>query len=293
MRGLLTVILFIIFFFSFSIAVYTYSINSIVMADYLKSKLSESKTYSVIADELPDLINFSENGDDELVPEELKTQIGGFVRKVVTAQYLQNKIEPFVDDTFTWLAGETDTLPTLSFSDLGKQLEPLGVSHLLSDDFNQIVSEPIEIGEGNYQLRSLFQFSQIAPIIFSIVGAITLLIIFLMASGWRSKLRKTSLALFLPSTLGLVGVATTFLIGNLLVAIATDTLKSSGFEQFSKPINDLLVQIPLDISVRMATIYGIALAGAIIFFVISFFVTREKEPKVESVPENSEVKPAT
>lgn len=293
MRGLLTVILFIVFFFSFSIAVYTYSINSIVTADYMKSSLTESKTYSVVADELPDLINRSENGDDELIPDEVKTQIGGFVRKAVTAQYLQNKIEPFVDDTFTWLAGETDTLPTLSFSDLGKQLEPLGVSHLLSDDFNQIVSEPIEIGEGNYQLRSVFQFSQIAPIISSIVGAITLLIIFLMAKDWRSKMRKTSLAIFLPSIFGLAGVATTFLVGNLLVAIATAALRDYGFEQFSKPINDLLVQIPLDISVRMVTIFGVALAVAVIFFIISFFVTREKEPKVESVPENSEVKPAT
>lgn len=293
MRGLLTVILFIIFFFSFSIAVYTYSINSIVTPDYVKSSLTESKIYSVVADELPDLINRSENGDDKLIPEEVKMQIGGFVKKAVTAQYLQNKIEPFVDDTFTWLAGETDTLPTLSFSDLGKQLETLGVSHLLSDDFNQIVSEPIEIKEGNYQLRSSFQFLQIAPVIFSIIGVIALLIIFFMARNWRSKLRKTALAVFLPSTLGLIVVATTFLVGNLLVAIATDTLKSSEFEQFSKPINDLLVQIPLDISVRMAIIYGIALAGAVIFFVISFFVSRKKEPKVESVPENSEVKPAT
>ncbi len=293
MRGLLTVILFIIFFFSFSIAVYTYSINSIVTPDYVKSSLTESKIYSVVADELPDLISSSENGDDELIPAETKAQLGGFIRQAITAEYLQNKIEPFVDDTFTWLAGETDTLPTLSFSDLGKQLEPLGVSHLLSDDFNQIVSEPIEIKEGNYQLRSNFQFLQIAPVTFSIVGAIVLLIIFFMAKDWRSKLRKTSLALFLPSTLGLAGVATTFLVGNLLVAIATDTLRSSEFEQFSKPINNLLVQISLDISVRMATIYGVALAGAIIFFVISFFVTREKEPKVESVPENSEVKPAT
>ena len=86
MRGLLTVILFVIFFFSFSIAVYTYSINSIVTADYVKSILSDSKIYSVVADELPDLISSSKNGDDELIPEEVKTQIGGFVKKAVTAQ---------------------------------------------------------------------------------------------------------------------------------------------------------------------------------------------------------------
>ena len=277
MRGLLTIILFIIFFFSFSIAVYTYSINSILKPDYVKNLLSESKIYSVVADGIPDLIISSENGDDKLIPAETKAQLGGFIKQVVTAEYLQNKIEPFVDDTFSWLSGKTETVPSLSFQDLGKQLEPLGVVPLLSDEVSDIVSKPIEIKEGDYQLRSSFQFSQMAPIIFSALAAIVLFVIFLMAKGWRSKLRKTSLAILLPSILGLAGVATTLLVGNMLVGVITDNLSGSEFEQFGKPLNDILVQIPLDISVRMGAIYGVALAASVIFFGVSFFVSRKKE----------------
>jgi len=278
MRGFFTVILFIIFFLTFPIAVITYSISSIVTADYLKNRFSESKIYTAVASELPEVITRSENGDDKMVSAEVKTELSEFIKKELTAEYLQSKTEPLVDDTFAWLAGKTETAPTLDLSDLGKKIEPLEVSYLLSEGFSETISEPIKIEpKGSEQLRSVFQWSQIAPIIFSIVSAIVLLVIFLMAKGWRSKLRKVSLALFIPTILGLLTIASTFLIGNLLIGVATGKLEGSEFEQFSKPFNDLLIQIPLDVSVRMAVIYGVVLAVAFLLFVVSFLVGRKTQ----------------
>jgi hypothetical protein len=258
MRGFVTVVLFIIFFFSFSIAVFVFAVNSIAKPNYVKGLLVESKIYSVVAEELPDIISNSKNGDDELVPQEIKTQLADFTRKEVTAEYLQGKIEPFVDDIFTWLDGETDTEPSLSFSDLADKIEPLGVSYLLSEDFNEMISQPVIFApEGNIQLRTGYQWSQALPIIFSGLAAIAIIVIFLMAKGWRSKLRKVSLALFIPTILGFASVASTLLTGNLLVGAAQEEVKGTEFEQFSQSINDLLTKIKIDISIKMEIIFGI------------------------------------
>lgn len=289
MRGFLTVILFIVFFLTFPIAVITYSISSIVTADYLKNHFSESKIYTVVASELPEVIIHSKNGADKMVSAEVKTELSEFIKKELTAEYLQGKTEPLVDDTFAWLAGKTETAPTLDLSDLGKKIEPLGVSYLLSEEFSETISEPIKFEpEGSEQLRSGFQWLQIAPIIFSIISAIVLLVIFLMAKGWRSKLRKVSLTLFIPTILGLLTVASTFIIGNLLIGIGTGKLEGSVFEQFSKPLNDLLIQIPLDVSVRMAAIYGVVLAVAFLLFIISFFVGRKAQNLAKGTTTNEE-----
>ena len=75
MRGLLTVILFIILFFSFSIAAYTYSINLVFTADYVKGRLDESKIYSAVANELPNFIGRSPGEEDGLVPKNIKKEL--------------------------------------------------------------------------------------------------------------------------------------------------------------------------------------------------------------------------
>src|SRR4030066_1302547 len=139
MRGLLTVILFTIFFFSFSIAAYTYSINSVFSADYVKERLDKSKIYSVVADELPEFVGRSQGEGDELVPVEVKKEFKAFVKKEVSGQYLQGKIEPFVDDIFAWLSGKTNDTPQLSFADLAVKLKKQPAAHFLSDDMNKVL----------------------------------------------------------------------------------------------------------------------------------------------------------
>ena len=114
-----------------------------------------------------------------------------FIKEEITAEYLQGKIEPFIDDTFAWLAAETNETPTLNFTDLGKKLEGSSAAFLLSDDADEVLSTPIKIQPSYTQeLKSSFQFLKMAPILFFVVSLLVLLIVFLMARGWKSKLRK-------------------------------------------------------------------------------------------------------
>jgi len=284
MRGLLTVILFIIFFFSFSIAIYTYSINLVFQADYVKNRLSESKIYSAVANELPNFISRSPGEEDGLVPKNIKKEFEAFVKKEVTGQYLQGKVEPFVDDTFEWLSGKTNAAPELSFSDLAVKLKKQPAAHFLSDDINKVLNTPLKLPlEERENWRSSFQLSQVAPGVLSVVSAIVLLVIFLMARDWKSKLRKTSLALFIPAVLGLITAGLLVFIGSVIVGMITGALVGSEFAQFEKPLRDLLVQIPVDVSVRMGVIYGAALAVSAGLFVASFFVSRKTKTAQKEV----------
>ena len=277
MRGLLTVILFIIFFFSFSIAIYTYSINLVFQADYVKNRLSESKIYSAVASELPGFIERSREGEDGLVPPEIK--------KEITAEYLQDKVESFVGDTFEWLSGKTSTVPGLSFADLAVKLKKQPAAHFLSADITKVLNTPLKLPlEERENWRSSFQLSQVAPGVLSVVSAIVLLVIFLMARDWKSKLRKTSLALFIPAVLGLITAGLLVFIGSVIVGMITGALVGSEFAQFEKPLGDLLTQIPVDVSVRMGVIYGAALAVSAGLFVASFFVSRSVQPGQKEEP---------
>jgi len=285
MRGLLTVILFIIFFFSFSIAIYTYSINLVFQADYVKNRLSESKIYSVVASELPGFIERSREGEDGLVPPEIKKEFEAFVKKEITAEYLQDKVESFVGDTFEWLSGKTSTVPGLSFADLSVKLKKQPMAHFLSADITKVLNTPLKLPlEERENWRSSFQLSQVAPVVLSVVSAIVLLVIFLMARDWKSKLRKVSLALFIPAVLGLITAGLLLFIGSVAVGMVTGSLETSEFAQFEKPLRDLLTQIPLDISVRMGVIYGAALAVSAGLFVASFFVSRSGQPGQKEEP---------
>jgi len=284
MRGLLTVILFIILFFSFSIAAYTYSINLVFTADYVKGRLDESKIYSAVANELPNFIGRSPGEEDGLVPKNIRKEFEAFVKKEVTGQYLQGKVEPFVDDIFVWLSGKTNTVPELSLTNLSVKLKKQPMAHFLSDDINKVLNTPLKLPlEERENWRSSFQLSQVAPVVLSIVSAIVLLVIFLMARDWKSKLRKTSLALFIPAVLGLITAGLLVFIGSVIVGMVTGALEGSEFAQFEKPLRDLLTQIPLDVSVRMGVIYGAALAVSAGLFIASFFVSRKTKTAQKEV----------
>src|SRR4030067_366598 len=285
MRGLLTFILFTIFFFSFSIAAYTYSINLVFSADYVKERLDKSKIYSAVANELPNFIGRSPGEEDGLVPKNIRKEFEAFVKKEVTGQYLQGKIEPFVSDNFAWLSGKTNTVPELSFSDLAAKLKKQPAAHFLSADINKVLNTPVRLPpEERENLRSSFQLSQVAPMALSVVSAIVLLVIFLLARGWKSKLRKVSLALFIPAILGLITAGLLVFIGSVAVGMVTGALEGSEFAQFEKPLRDLLTQIPLDVSVRMGVVYGAALAVSAGLFVVSFFVSRSGQPGQKEEP---------
>ena len=222
--------------------------------------------------------------DEEMISDEIEKELKAFIREEITAEYLQEKIEPFIDDIFAWLAGEISKTPTLSFTDLGKKLEDSSAALLLTDDADEILSTPIKIQPSYTQeLKSSFQFLKMAPILFFVVSLLVLLIVFLMARGWKSKLRKLSLALTVPAIFGLITTAVVFGLGSLLVNATSGELKKSDFSRFSEPVSELFRQIPVDIASRAAIIFGIALVLSVLFFIISFFLKKKEDVVGEGV----------
>jgi hypothetical protein len=279
MRGFLTVILFLIFFLTFPLAVFSFAVRPVLSSEYVKNRLSESKIYTVVAGELPELVEAQEtsNGED-IVPDEIEEELKAFIKEEVTAEYLQAKIEPFVDDVFAWLSGETEEVASLSFADLNEKLDGSSVTYLLTDEADNALAEPIKF-QPQYaeQLRSSFQFLKIVPIIFSVASLLVLLTVFLMARGWKSKLRKLSLALAIPAIFGLITASMVFGMGNLSVDFAAEEMRNSDFERFAESVSELFGQIPVDIASRAATIFGVALAVSLGFFIISFFFKKKAD----------------
>lgn len=284
MRGFITVILFLIFFLIFPLAVLSFAISPVLNSDYIKNRLSESKIYTTVAEELPEMVEEQEETKKEAVPNEVEEELKSFIREEITAEYLQGKIEPFIDDIFAWLAGETSETPALNFTDLGKQLEDSSAVFLLSDDADEVLSTPIKI-QPSYaeELKSSYQFLKIAPIIFSVASLLVLLIVFLIARGWKSKLRKLSLALAVPAIFGLITTTVVFGLGSLLADVTSGELKNSDFERFSEPVSELFRQIPVDIASRAAIIFGVSLALSVLFFIISFFLKKKEDVVGEGV----------
>lgn len=278
MRGFLTVILFLIFFLTFPLVVFSFAFSPLLNSDYIKNRLSESKIYTTVAEELPEMVDEQEETKKEAVPNEVEEELKAFIKEEITAEYLQGKIEPFIDDIFGWLAAEANETPTLNFTDLGKKLEGSSAVFLLSDDADEVLSTPIKIQPSYAQgLKTGFQFLKIVPIMFSVVSLLVLLIVFLMARGWKSKLRKLSLALAVPAIFGLITTAVVFGLGSLLVDFTFGELKDSDFERFSEPVSELFRQIPVDIASRAAIIFGLALAASLGFFIIPFFLKKKAD----------------
>ncbi len=278
MRGFITVILFLIFFLIFPLAVLSFAISPVLNSDYIKNRLSESKIYTTVVEELSEMVEEQEETKKEAVPSEVEEELKSFIREEITVEYLQGKIEPFLDDIFAWLAGETNETPTLNFTDLGKKLEDSSAVFLLSDDADEVLSTPIKV-QPSYaeELKSSYQFLKIAPIIFSVASLLVLLIVFLIARGWKSKLRKLSLTLAVPAIFGLITTTVVFGLGSLLVDATSGELKNSDFERFSEPVGELFRQIPVDIASRAAIIFGVSLALSVLFLIISFFLKKKED----------------
>lgn len=83
-------------------------------ADLLKSQLVKKDMYVTVVSELHKQIDEA-SGDNPMVI------VGPFIKKELTATYLQGKIETLIDDTENWIKGKGES-PVLSFKDLKEKL---------------------------------------------------------------------------------------------------------------------------------------------------------------------------
>jgi hypothetical protein len=284
MRGFFTFILFFLFFLSFPLAIFSYAINSILSPGYIKEKLAESKIYTNAAASIPSLIKSSEDVEAQMT-DQAETDFKEFLKKEVTAEYLQKKTESLVDATFDWLSGKTEATPTLNLSDLNGKLATFAKEKgsPLPEDFIEPAPLKFEPTKDNLKIRQIFQIIQKVPIFLAAASGVILLLIFLLAKSWKSKLRKLSLAFFVPVILGVGPAAALVFLGQVAIGLITDRLKQSQMEQLSESVKNLLSAVTSDLIRALLTILGLLLLAAAVLFVVSFFVGNKPKEAPEAL----------
>jgi hypothetical protein len=85
---------------------------------YLKDALDRSGTYSQLSNLISKSVDSSLKTNSEANPLKL---IGPFIKKEITPDYLQSKLESVINDTEAWVNGSPNP-PILSFTDLKEKL---------------------------------------------------------------------------------------------------------------------------------------------------------------------------
>ena len=280
MRGLFTVLIILFFGIIFPLAVLTYTLNTVANSTYIKSQLREAAIYKTVAAKVPEFIGTGspEDESENLISEKAQNEIKDLVKKEVTGEYLQSKAEPFIDDTFLWLARKKSDPPQVSLADLVAKVEKLPNGKHIPSDTAETFSKPLKWEPKNAdQIKDWYSWFTLAPLAFGVVSALLLAGLFFVSVGWRAKLRKAALCIFLPTFFGILGSVATLFIGQVFSGLATGTLDGSPFTDLKDPVEKLIAGISQDITRQLLIIYGVALAVTIVLFITSFFVERKKK----------------
>ena len=117
MKSVLKVLLIILFAASTSLLVIALSLQKAnYSANSIKTRLNSANFYQKVFDEVDKSLKSSAN--QESGPDPLAPILGQFLNK----EYLQQKIELFIDDTQTWAIGKAKKPPVLSFVDIKEKL---------------------------------------------------------------------------------------------------------------------------------------------------------------------------
>ncbi len=276
MKSFFVFILFIIFFFSSQLAVFSFFITGTLKPDYIKEHLRTSGIYTTAANEIPKIA--SPQGGDVQNPEQEKTT--NFLKKEITPDYIQEKAEKFVDEGYSWLSGKTENPPAADLTDLKVKIGKDFPSQAVPDDINKVFSKPLEVKPNKFALevRKYLQIFQNSFIPVLAISLISLVGIVFLSVGLKSRMHKVSLALVLPSVFGLfVSIVVLFLI-SLAVNAAADSIKSSQFGDFSISIKSFLNPIVGNLSLELLTAFVSGLALSLLIFFSAIFI-KEKEVK--------------
>jgi len=284
MRGFFTFILFLLFFLAVPIAVFSYVLNSIIKPDYIKPLLDKSKIYVTTANTLPKLL---ENPDEETqISLEDSQKLQDFVKNQVTADYIQSKSELMIDKTYRWISGDTDKLPSITFTDLKSELIIVNNNQPLPEELDNFLSKPLQMDslENISWIRQVYKINQILPQVILVFCSLLLLGIFFLASGWKSKFRDLSLAIFMPAPIGLIFGAAIQCIASLTTGAIKASLEESPYELLIEPLKKLITDISNDVTRPIFIFFGVFLGVSIMLYIISFFVSN-KPRIVEDIPE--------
>jgi hypothetical protein len=282
MRTFLAFLLAFIFFFTFSIFVFSFSFNYILTPSYIKATLGKSGVYQASTNAL--LSSIDQIKDETGAPIAGKQELKNFVQAQITPTYLKKTVESFIDDTSAYLNNKRNNPPGITLSDLKPKVQEIFGNEPLPKEVGDFFSKPHTIPENQaLGFRNAFQFLQKIIIPLALANLVLLGLIFLLSKGLKSKLRAVSLTLFIPTIVGLLGVAVMIGLGQLITYMVTNRLSESQVKQFEEPIRNLIQPLIADFAGRMLLLYAIAFVVAAIILAISFFIKSKTAP-VRAVP---------
>lgn len=193
---------------------FTSIVMSGVNAAWVKNELSKTGTYPKLVSGLDTAIAASLN--NEKTTEDVKTVLP-MVQKIITAEFIQIKLEKLIDDGFSWFNGKTHVAPSISIvefkdvliaqnPDLAKQLQikttaedtkPIsvdpeydyGVAHVsASSATNQAINNKLTISLEKYFVygKTILTYGAYVYRVISVLLLFTLVGIFLLSQTAKS-----------------------------------------------------------------------------------------------------------
>jgi len=270
-KDFLTFILFVLFFFSSQLAVFSYFTNSTLKTKVVKEKLASIELYSVASKSIQNL----QFGPDLTTQER---EMLNTLKKEVTPDYIKSKMENIVDQAISWLEGKTSAPPEVDLTDLKTKINNDFPNRSLPEDLSKILDKPlklkvipqIESAKDYFQMVRNSFYVLFLLSLFSIIG------IFLLGKNKKSGFQKISLALFLPAVFGIFLSSAVIFGTNLVFNLVLGALKDSPFRDFSKPLNSLFNSLAGTLSIQLLTTFAFGLILAFLIFIVSVFIKNKR-----------------
>jgi hypothetical protein len=235
-------------------------ISSLLNPELLKSQLLKSGIYEATASYAGDFF------EEQFAKEARFRPLVNHVKAEVTSEYLKGKAESSIDNTFSYLEGETEELPSVSFADLSQNLRKR--SSLFTTLFRQAGLETYldqpqlllgeqesaeKVRENYYQFLLTYALWALWILI-----AILLLIVFLVAKR-ENKIKVFGRTLLIISVFGL-------LLASLLF------LRAQSIQSSSEPMPNipLVLQAPLQ-SLLAGLLAEVARFNGILYLAFAVF----------------------
>jgi hypothetical protein len=211
MKALLIFISSILFFVLVFSAGIIYSFNS----GNIKMSLSSSGIYSSVSTYfksqiIPQLSSMPQFG----------SEIASVKPELLNA-YLQKKTEDFLDKTFDYLNGKTETLPEASFSDIQSGLVLSSKLTPLINAMPKTVEIPANVQQNIIKFRDIYSLVKSAIMILSGIVALFLILLFFAGKNWFVRARsygKTFITSAVPGLMiGITGMVLLPMLANLQI----------------------------------------------------------------------------
>ncbi len=302
MKSFLKTILILLFAAGFQILLFllTFTFGSLSTTS-IKKDLQTNKTYSILSSQIVTLID--QPSDTQDTQSQADDLLGPFIKQQFTAEYLQQKTETFIDDTYFWMQGKTTTPPVISLKELKdninaqnpglfSQLQELStqmkeeqkqaaaqdptmatppdsfdLDKFINSDFSIPVGKNLSFMKQGYQM-----YTTGLPII-AIALLLAILFIVLLSDGLKSKLRWAGATLLVAIPAGILPIFLTFFLSKNSLDFFKIGDKSPLLAVVFRISDDLVKLFMTKYQVIEITGLIFLLIGAIALLVIANFVS--------------------